>query len=371
MKEITFRSYIEGDEEGIVNLLSNIYGGWPILDLNCSQLEHWIWKYLDNPESNNIIRVAESDKKVVGCFHTIPLNIKIKDSVFPAAYGADYAVHPDFRRKMVSRTLSTQGFEDEKEAGIRLHYSITGNPILIKAVSRRHNRFPYTIKNLVRIRDINMQLKKMPVNRPLLRKTGYYTSKLSTEIKNRLRLKKTNGEYEVAEIEKFDERINAFWEEASKNHNFIIERKMDYLNWRYCDLRAGNYSVRQISSNDEIQGYSVLCINRFRPDYPVGYIVDVLSLPERHDVLNELITDAMRYFDDNDVNIINSQVIESHPYERIFQTHGFLDSRFKIYVFYNTLGYENPFTNNSSQTYKAHITWGDHDVLPVTMPKYA
>lgn len=371
MTHITFRPYRNSDEEGIVDLLSNIYNGWPNIDINCSQVEHWTWKYIDNPENKNIITIAETDSKIVGCFHTTPLKIKIGNTIHSAAYGADYAVHPEFRGKMVSRTLSTQGFEDEKDAGISLHYSITGNPILIKVLSRRHNRFPYPIRNLVKIKDISKQLKKMPVKNPFFVKTGYHVSKLAQRTKNILNLRNPENSFNIVEVEKFDANINDFWDKASKDYYFIIERKKEYLNWRYCDHRAGNYSVKLVMEQDQILGYMVTCINQYRADYPVGYLVDVLALPERGDVVDALIIDALNYFNANDVNIVNFQVLEDHPYEKILQKHGFLDSRIKIFVFFNTLGNENPFKNTKNiGADKIFVTWGDHDVLPVTMPKY-
>jgi hypothetical protein len=50
----------KGDEEEIVTLLSTIFNGWPRFDLNCSPVEHWIWKYVENPTKMNKVVVARA-----------------------------------------------------------------------------------------------------------------------------------------------------------------------------------------------------------------------------------------------------------------------------------------------------------------------
>jgi len=128
--------------------------------------------------------------------------------------------------------------------------------------------------------------------------------------------------------------------------------------------------VKQVEEDGHIIGYSVLRINRYQSDYPVGYIVDLLTLPDRPDAANELVEDAIKYFDSRKINIINYQVVKGHPYERILKRHGFLDSRIKIYVFYQPLGNFDGMSKLKSTPEKTFISWGDHDILPVRMPPY-
>ncbi len=68
--------YHEGDEQEIVDLLSLIFHDWPHFDLNCSSLEHWIWKYVDNSTKISKVVVAKENGKIVGCHHSGYVNIK-------------------------------------------------------------------------------------------------------------------------------------------------------------------------------------------------------------------------------------------------------------------------------------------------------
>ena len=56
-KDFTIRFYRPGDEKEIVPLLVLGFHGWPHIDLACSPLEHWRWKYIDNPIKRNMIAV--------------------------------------------------------------------------------------------------------------------------------------------------------------------------------------------------------------------------------------------------------------------------------------------------------------------------
>ena len=85
------RTYQHGDEKEIVELLNMVFKGWPKLDLSCTTLEYWKWKYLHNPIRKNFITVAVSEDKIIGCLHVIPLKIKLGDTGFLCSTAADFA----------------------------------------------------------------------------------------------------------------------------------------------------------------------------------------------------------------------------------------------------------------------------------------
>ena len=71
------RPYKPGDEDQIIQLLDVVFDGWPHFNIPCTPLEHWEWKYLDNPRKKYFASVAEVDGRIVGCCHSIPVRIKI------------------------------------------------------------------------------------------------------------------------------------------------------------------------------------------------------------------------------------------------------------------------------------------------------
>ena len=361
------RPYRPGDEVEIVDLLQLVFDGWPKFDLRCSPLDHWKWKYLDNPSHKSVICVASSDEEIIGVNHQLPVQIKVGDEVILSHYGADLAIHPDFRRMGVSNELIEASDSSGKRAGGQFVYCVTSNPILMKSYSKKYRSFPSHILNLVRIKDIDTQLKAMPVEKASWMKFGFQAVKLINNIKNWINgYKSVDSDVRIQRIEGFDSRIDLFWEKVSDHLDFIVERSRNYLNWRYCNHCAGDYVIK--CAEDEagsILGYSVLMVNRYSKDYPVGYIVDLLTLPERLDVAHLLIANAARFFDEQKVNIVLSMVVKNHTYERIFNRFGFLDSRINFNLFYYLLGGSDKIKKlKTTSASRILFSWGNLDVLP-------
>lgn len=54
-----------------------VFDGWPHLKLDCSALDHWRWKYLGNPLKILLVGVGVADEKMIGCFHVLPVRLKV------------------------------------------------------------------------------------------------------------------------------------------------------------------------------------------------------------------------------------------------------------------------------------------------------
>jgi len=191
-------------------------------------------------------------------------------------------------------------------AGARYIYYVSYNPIMIKSWMRRRPPFPHKISNLVRIRDINKQLKVMMIKNAWFMRLGFYTLKFFNNIKNMLGSSQpSRHDLNISGVSNFSSHINEFWESVSDHYKFIIERTRDYLNWRYCNSRGGDFIVKQAKEDGHILGFIVLGVNRLRLNYPIGFIVDLLTLPSRLDVADALIGNAIKYFDSQNINLIN------------------------------------------------------------------
>jgi hypothetical protein len=143
-EKVEVRGYQVGDEAGIVELLELVFQGWPHIDLDCSPLDHWKWKYFGSHIVKRYITVAVSGGEIVGCHHSAAVNVKIRDITRVCTSSFDYAVHPDYRgmgvSNMMGETYSNAWREND---GIFLDYHITGNPILIKSFTKKKPRFPH------------------------------------------------------------------------------------------------------------------------------------------------------------------------------------------------------------------------------------
>jgi len=350
--DFTIRPYKSGDEKEIVELLIHGFQGWPKFDLTCSPLDHWTWKFIDNPFHMNIIFVAEKEKKIIGCTHSTYSRIKIGKTIKLCSPGADSVVHEQFRKYGVHTKMYNFKKEAWFEKKIGISYATSTNKYVLKTWKKsRREPFPHPVINLIRIRDIDLFITKNQTISNLrkhLLKYAIHLAKLYNWLENVTTppREKISG-LKVTDMDRFDERIDAFWERIKDSYSFITERTQGYLNWRYRDPRGGIYAVKQAVENGIIVGYMVLRVNRYVESSPQGYIVDLCTLKTRLDCAEALVNEAVRFFDDAGVNVVNYWGVKGHPYMGIFKRFGFLDSRNKIGV-----GYDNININEEEDTLK-------------------
>jgi RimJ/RimL family protein N-acetyltransferase len=127
--------------------------------------------------------------------------------------------------------------------------------------------------------------------------------------------------WSISSVEAFDDRVDAFWQEASQPFAFIVVRDRQYLDARYGDPRAGNFTIKLAEENGALLGYTVLCVDS---DGDRGYVADLLTLPERCDVATSLLRDALDHFRRLGRPRVECQLPEHHPYRQALDKLGFL-----------------------------------------------
>jgi hypothetical protein len=327
---ISIRDYQQGDEQKIVDLLTETFNGWPHSDLTCTPLERWIWKFIDNPLKIRVIPLATSDDKVIGCAHDLVQRIKIGEGYYLISQGVDVATHVNYRGMNIWNKLMLHKVKLEKAAGIEFYYAVATNPIIIKWNKRRGDiAFPSPLLMMTRIRDVDAFLKTSHTSNATLKKYGYYGVKMLNKLMtSRARAKVFSGfddNFEVSEINRFDDDYSMFWDRVKPYYSFIVSRDVDYMNWRYCDPRAGRYIVKIAKIGEQMLGYIILRINRYVEDNPVGYIVDLLVQPDHLNVALKLVEHGIRYFDFENVNIINVSILRNSFFESLLQKMGFIE----------------------------------------------
>ncbi len=333
--ETYIRTYQRGDEYEIVKVLDEAFNGWPRFDLKCSPLEHWKWKYLDNPLKILILVLVcrIKDDKIIGCNHVIPRKIKLSDKTILSSMGTDVAVDKEFRGMGLTKGMRETRNRIKEKAGIYFNYGGSANQLLIESSKRRGNLpFPHESTTMYRIQDVDLFFKNKKITRKFIKKMGLELVKSYREVREKVRKKKIVDTFEIHQVDNFDDRIVTFWDEIKDYYVFIREQNLEYLNWRFCDKRGGDYRVVVAEKGDRILGYIVLRINKYDEANPEGFIVDLLTLPGRRDVVEGLVENAVDFFDMCGVNTVGYQVIKNHPHRRVLRRYGFVDSRHVLYI---------------------------------------
>jgi ribosomal protein S18 acetylase RimI-like enzyme len=312
--------------------------------------------------------LAIVEGRIVACHHAFPVRLKIGERRVVGLFGSDVAIHPDFRGQGLVRNLREEVFGSGEKEGFNFHFSLIQNPLVIKSLEKRQYRsLPYKIMIFVKIGDIDLFLEKNPVKKALLRKWGFYILMFFNKIQRSIsgiRKLEENNDIDVLEIREFDHRINLFLDESKKHHNLMVERDKDYLNWRYCDPRGGEYYVAVAEDKERILGYMVLrikCDEDRLKENSVGYIIDLLVLPNRLDVAEKLLDKGIQFFKDNSVNLIQSLVIKNHPFEKVFRKKGFINSRINMVAIHKSLNGKIGISDFSIYPGEIHLQYGDTD----------
>lgn len=131
------------------------------------------------------------------------------------------------------------------------------------------------------------------------------------------------GPWTIASIQRFEADHEPFLADACAQFDFVGERSVDYLNWRFCDRRAGPFTVRVARRLDDgaLLGYAATLVLDGR-----AHIADVLVRPGYAAVAEALIRDAVQLAANGDADSIAVRLPRRHPYRFALDRAGFFDA---------------------------------------------
>ena len=363
--EIQIGHYHPGDETQIINLLTNVFDGWPNFEIECTPKEYWQWKYHDKPGKSSLIIVAKVNERIVGCGHTIYRNTLVGNNSLVEAFGADLAVDKQYRGKRISSKMSDYKYSLNENRVANFTTSASNiERVTTRSIRQGRSLFPKRIYQYIRLRDPTAFFKHENPETSMAKKIGYrILSRLNKVNSFFVNSKIIGSDYLIKSTDFFDDRVNTFWNNVKEEFNFIVERNKDILNWRYCDPRGGHFEVFLAEDMyDQILGYVVLKVRRSYSTFPEGYIVDILTLKERKDVLTNLLSFAVEYFDENGVNMSRVWCVEGNRIESLLRMNGFVNSRSGPLIYFRLLDVGDEWVKfMASNSSGVHYHLGDTD----------
>jgi hypothetical protein len=330
---ITIDYLQKGDEQEVIDLLTQVFGRWPAYEICCSKKRYWEWKYRDNPLNTEEIVVGKIDDEIVGCYHRMPIRVKIGLNTYLSSAGTDVAVHPSARGKRLFNIMQDRLFVDGQRKGVNLYWGVSSNPILVsKGKREKYGLFPYKPFKYFKIKDFNLHLRN---DRPYthIEKIGYLVMKNVIDVKKYfIRKKYTESAIKINEIKEYGSDFDNFWINIVDRYSFMFLKDKDYMNWRYCTSDVVEYKNFIALLNDEVVGYLVIKIEKGK--YCRGYVVDLLTNNDFQCIYG-LIDEAMKHFKHNNVNYMGWDMIEKSSYSKIADYYGFIKSLKDLFFHYN------------------------------------
>lgn len=324
----SIRSYEKGDENGIFELMKAV-PEYPTLEKE-KWMRWWNWKYMDNPAGVSRIWVADHDGKIVGSRSTILVKMKIAGEPVMGSQNTDLLTHPDYRRQGIFSALEKKSFDQLKDDGICITYSLPG-PMSYPSYMKSGSFFDtHAVQTVIRPFNLENALKRR-IKNMILMKICAVTGNIFINIFNRAKKHPEVDGLTITKISSFDDRVNDFWKKISNDYEIIVVRDKEYLNWRYVDVPDVNYTIYLAEESEEICGYVVLgCAKQ---DILSGHILDIIAPLDRPEVIHCLLSKAIEYFEEEGVDIIFCKMIADKMFYKIFRKSGFLPIQFIGLVF--------------------------------------
>jgi hypothetical protein len=327
----TFRNPSEADAPQLLDLLLRVFHRWPKFEIEVPPLEHLLWKMRSDPIAARHQWVAVVDGEIVAMMLRIVRRVRLKGRDHVVREGVDAAIDPRYEGQRLFGAMLDQALTTPHRTEVDLNFSFTTNPRMLRRSVRVGGRF---ITNPIQVLEKPCRARAI-VARRKEKHGGRLPAPLAVlriELKtawNRLRhppcWRRAKRAWSIDTLERFGDRTDRFFDEAARPFDFLVVRRQDFMNWRYCDPAAARFTVRVAEREGSILGYLILKISEGE-----GYIADLLALPGRVDVVRSLIDDALRIFREAGVERVHCWMIARHPYNAVLRRYGFMDSGSKI-----------------------------------------
>ncbi|MBU0605757.1 MAG: GNAT family N-acetyltransferase [Candidatus Omnitrophica bacterium] len=284
-------------------------------------IDKWEWANLNNPNRNGFRSMAwicreNNSRRIVGHFGIMPVSLKYKGSYYPAVWGRDLIVLPQFRKLGIGPFLTSFVLKEARdEAAIFMIAGLNDND----QVYRMYNKFGFAdmghIPLYVRVNRLKPVIRSKinhKILTPLLSGVGNLAIKLYYGCIRAFGYSRSdNGGICIDEIASFDGSFDRLWEEASAPFDIIVRRDSAALNWRFVRQPYWDYKIFKASRKDrrEPAGYIVLREGKSR-GLRTGIISDIFASADDQEILRSMVRFAVSYFAKNDyIAIIRCDVL--------------------------------------------------------------
>lgn len=227
--------YAAGDEEKIVPTFNEIFGVG-------RSLEHWHWKFRDNPYgSYKISEVFSVEGNLLAHYAGYPVPFYCDVDGAPERFLSfqigDTMTRPEVRRigrgktGLLSRTA--QHFYAKYCEGI-VPFTYGFNTGTIKKLGERFLGYQYIDPVPYRIKNT----KASP-----FRRASFFERIFS--------------EYSVRIVDSFDDTFDRLFEKSASSYHFLVRRESSYLTWRYRDCPDKDYMIVSVRTRGRLVGWSV------------------------------------------------------------------------------------------------------------------
>lgn len=302
----------------ILALYARAFTRWPRLDPPVSRAEYLRWK-MESPGAPFAAVVGRLGSRLVFARTVVRYDVRVHGARRVMIDLPDLAVEPEYQGQRISSVGSAWA---EQRLPSDLQIEDSTHPRVAGRTLRTGSR---PVANCVRPLHLVCDVRRWASEWRSIRRIPEAAAVLAARWlaagwslhARRSRAASPTGA--IRTVTRFDARADCFFERAAAPFDLIFEAGRDYLNWRYCDRRAGPFVVRAFERAGELEGYAVA-----RAAPPEGFVAELLALPGRLDVVEALARDVTGLLREKGAARIVCWLPARHPYRSVLRRLGFL-----------------------------------------------
>lgn len=308
--------------------------------------DHLDWKYRDCPTGATLSVTLDQDDRVVGFLGSVRRTWFLHGRPYVNRIGSDHCLLPEWQGRGVARAIE-EFYHRESHPSEDFSFSYVTHPAdRYLEIAMGHRTIANETHDYVRPLHIVRRLlasirRSRPAPDPSATDSPSATSQVIRQreqhLADRLRRRARRslafassllrrrpppppGDWTISTLSRFEPVHLPFITEALSQFDVVAERSLAYLNWRFCDERAGPFTVRLAHRDGHYLGYAVTRIR----DADAG-LADILVLPDHPQVAESLIRDAVDLAETAGAQSITTRLPEHHPYRSALARIGFFD----------------------------------------------
>jgi hypothetical protein len=295
-------------------------------------IEKLEWMHFHNPVNTPLVSITYGKGgEVASIYAVMPIFFKIENSLVKACQSLDTLTDINHRGKGLFVESANNVYKSASESDYKLVYGFPNGSSVHGFIKKLNWKLLDPVPFLFKPLKSGYFLKKILGNS--------IGSLLNFNISSTKKIGLSKSE-EIIEIKRFSKDSDVLWESFSSLFKVSINRNSDYLNWRFVEKPDENYKRYGFYRNGKLLGFIVF-INKDKHSGNIGYIMELIVLPNEAEVGKKLLQWALNDFIKNKVDVILSWCFQHSPNFQIFKSKRFFDLPEKLKPIELHFGYAN------------------------------
>jgi GNAT superfamily N-acetyltransferase len=277
--------------------------------------ELWRWKYLQNPSFpvDREVVVALDRAEIVGARPFMLAKMWLGNKEVDVAQHCDTMVHPDYQRQGIFNKMGKFALRHLEDKGFAFSYGFPGP--LSRRGFKSQGYQPLATKEIM-FKLINpRKLFDSQVNNKLLNKSLSFLYRGYAKFKKKKPPKKPNL-FQLELYEKVDEEMKEVFSLRNKPRIDLVRNK-DYLQWRFDNHPKHHYTHVLLKSDDRLNGYAVLSVQKRVNNLLFGTIVDHVVNGSDTSCYRALMTQCLEILEKQECDILVVSAIGEPELKRV------------------------------------------------------